>query len=69
VLSRYITIADGADFPQEASGISGVSALLITMVTVMLVFLITFVVPKFADLFNNLGADLPAITVFMLTIA
>jgi type IV pilus assembly protein PilC len=26
------------------------------------------VVPKFADLFNNLGADLPAITVFMLSL-
>jgi len=25
-------------------------------------------VPKFADLFNNLGADLPAITVFMLSL-
>jgi len=25
-------------------------------------------VPKFADLFNNLGAQLPAITVFMLSI-
>jgi len=43
-------------------------ALLISVVTVMLIFLITYVVPKFADLFNNLGADLPAITVFMLTL-
>src|ERR1022692_202254 len=43
-------------------------ALLISVVTVMLVFLITYVVPKFADLFNNLGADLPAITVFMLSL-
>jgi type IV pilus assembly protein PilC len=42
-------------------------ALLVSVVTIMLVFLITFVVPKFADLFNNLGADLPAITVFMLS--
>jgi type IV pilus assembly protein PilC len=43
-------------------------ALLISVVTVMLIFLITFVVPKFADLFNNLGAQLPAITVFMLAV-
>src|SRR5580704_780817 len=43
-------------------------ALLICVVTVMLIFLITFVVPKFADLFNNLGAQLPAITVFMLAV-
>jgi len=37
-------------------------------VTVMLIFLITYVVPKFADLFDNLGAQLPAITVFMLSL-
>jgi type IV pilus assembly protein PilC len=43
-------------------------ALLVSVVTIMLVFLITFVVPKFADLFNNLGADLPAATVFMLSL-
>src|SRR5271165_4830015 len=43
-------------------------ALLVSVVTVMLVFLITYVVPKFADLFNNLGAQLPAITVFMLAV-
>ena len=34
----------------------------------MLIFLITYVVPKFADLFDNLGAQLPAITVIMLAI-
>ncbi len=43
-------------------------ALLVSVVTLMLIFLITYVVPKFADLFNNLGAELPAITVFMLSI-
>ena len=43
-------------------------ALLVSTVTVMLIFLITYVVPKFADLFNNLGAELPAITVFMLAV-
>jgi type IV pilus assembly protein PilC len=43
-------------------------ALLVSVVTVMLIFLITYVVPKFADLFNNLGAQLPAITVFMLAV-
>ena len=43
-------------------------ALLVSVVTVMLIFLITYVVPKFADLFNNLGAELPAITVFMLAV-
>jgi type IV pilus assembly protein PilC len=43
-------------------------ALLVSVVTVMVIFLITYVVPKFADLFNNLGAQLPAITVFMLAV-
>jgi type IV pilus assembly protein PilC len=34
----------------------------------MLIFLITYVVPKFADLFSNMGAQLPTITVFMLAV-
>src|SRR5260370_3005247 len=34
----------------------------------MLIFLITYVVTKCADLFNNLGEQLPAITVFMLSL-
>src|SRR5258708_12805813 len=34
----------------------------------MMIFLVTYVVPKFADLFNNLGGELPAITVFMLAL-
>jgi type IV pilus assembly protein PilC len=38
------------------------------VVTVMLIFLITYVVPRFADLFSNMGAQLPAITVFMLAV-
>jgi type IV pilus assembly protein PilC len=34
----------------------------------MVIFLITFVVPKFADLFHSLDAQLPAITLFMLAV-
>ena len=34
----------------------------------MVVFLVTYVVPQFAKLFENLNADLPAITVFMLAV-
>src|SRR6202161_1063278 len=69
VLSRYITYQRLVQTFRKKLLVSLVyPALLITMLTVMLVFLITFVVPKFADLFNNLGADLPAITVFMLTL-
>jgi len=43
-------------------------ALLVTVVFFMLVFLITYVVPEFAKLFENLNAKLPAITVLMLAV-
>ena len=43
-------------------------ALLVTMVLVMMVFLVTYVVPEFAKLFENLNAQLPAITVLMLAV-
>src|SRR6202140_2540744 len=42
--------------------------LLVTVVLIMVTFLFTFVVPKFADLFNSLDAKLPAITIFMLAV-
>jgi type IV pilus assembly protein PilC len=42
--------------------------LLITVVLIMVTFLFTFVVPKFADLFESLNAQLPAITLFMLAV-
>jgi type IV pilus assembly protein PilC len=43
-------------------------ALLISALVIMLTFLMTYVVPQFADLYNSLGGQLPAITVFMLGI-
>ena len=42
--------------------------LLVSVVLVMVTFLFTYVVPKFAELFNSLDAKLPAITVFMLDV-
>jgi type IV pilus assembly protein PilC len=42
--------------------------LLVSVVTIMVMFLFTYVVPKFADLFNSLDAKLPAITLFMLSV-
>ena len=69
VLSRYIQYQRMVQTFRKKLLVSLVyPALLISVVTVMLVFLITYVVPKFADLFNNLGAQLPAITVFMLAL-
>ncbi|HKM85545.1 MAG TPA: type II secretion system F family protein [Terriglobales bacterium] len=69
VLGRYIAYQRMVQTFRKKLFVSLVyPALLVSVVTVMLIFLITYVVPKFADLFNNLGADLPAITVFMLTL-
>jgi len=34
----------------------------------MVMFSVTYVVPKFAELFNSLDAKLPAITLFMLAV-
>src|SRR6201987_6186208 len=41
-------------------------ALLVVMVIGLFIFLITFVVPRFAQLYDQLGTKLPAVTVFML---
>src|SRR5271165_1289120 len=69
VLSRYIAYQRMVQTFRKKLLVSLVyPALLVSVVTVMLIFLITYVVPKFADLFNNLGAQLPAITVFMLAV-
>jgi type IV pilus assembly protein PilC len=69
VLSRYISYQRLAQTFRKKLAVSLVyPTLLICVVTVMMIFLVTYVVPKFADLFNNLGATLPAITVFMLSI-
>ncbi len=41
-------------------------ALLVLMVTGLFIFLITFVVPRFAQLYDQLGTKLPALTIFLL---
>jgi type IV pilus assembly protein PilC len=41
-------------------------AVLVIMVVALFVFLITFVVPRFAELYEQLGTKLPAITMFLL---
>jgi type IV pilus assembly protein PilC len=69
VLGRYISYQRMVQTFRKKLLVSLVyPALLVSTVTVMLIFLITYVVPKFADLFNSLGAQLPAITVFMLAV-
>jgi type IV pilus assembly protein PilC len=42
--------------------------LLVVMLVVMLTFLITFVVPQFANLYNQLGVELPPMTMAMLAV-
>ena len=41
-------------------------ALLVVMVIALFIFLITFVVPRFAQLYDQLGTKLPALTTFLL---
>jgi type IV pilus assembly protein PilC len=69
VLSRYISFQRLAISFKKKLLVSLVyPALLITMVSCMFVFLMVFVVPKFAELYQNLNAQLPAITLFMLAL-
>ena len=42
--------------------------MLILMVIGLFIFLITFVVPRFAELYDQLGTTLPALTVFLLNV-
>ncbi len=69
VLSRYIAFQRLALTFKKKLAVSLVyPALLITIVLCMLVFLVTYVVPEFAKLFENLNAKLPGITLFMLAV-
>ena len=69
VLGRYIAFQRLALTFKKKLAVSLVyPALLVTMVLVMIVFLVTYVVPEFAKLFENLNAKLPAITVLMLAV-
>ena len=69
VLTRYIAYQRMVQTFRKKLAVSLVyPALLVSVVTVMLTFLITYVVPKFAELFDNLGAQLPVVTVIMLKI-
>jgi type IV pilus assembly protein PilC len=69
VLTRYIGFQRLAMTFRKKLFVSLIyPTLLISVVLIMVTFLFTYVVPKFADLFNSLDAKLPAITVFMLTV-
>jgi type IV pilus assembly protein PilC len=69
VLTRYIGFQRLAMTFRKKLFVSLIyPTLLISVVLIMVTFLFTYVVPKFADLFNSLDAKLPAITVFMLAV-
>jgi len=69
VLTRYINFQRLAMSFRKKLFVSLIyPTLLVTVVIIMVTFLFTYVVPKFADLFNSLDAKLPAITVFMLAV-
>src|SRR5215471_1450867 len=69
VLMRYITYQRVALSARKKLLASLVyPSLLLVAVTVMLVYLVTVVVPKFGELYGQLDAQLPAITVFMLNV-
>src|ERR1041385_1604037 len=69
VLSRYIAFQRMALTFKKKLLVSLVyPTLLVSVVTCMMIFLVTYVVPQFAKLFEELNAQLPAITVMMLAI-
>ena len=69
VLTRYISFQRLAMTLRKKLFVSLIyPTILVSVVMIMVTFLFTYVVPKFAELFNSLDAQLPAITVFMLAV-
>src|SRR5258708_2905884 len=69
VLNRFINLQRLALTFKKKLVVSLVyPALLVTMVTAMFIFLMIYVVPQFAKLYEDLHAQLPAITLFMLDV-
>jgi type IV pilus assembly protein PilC len=69
VLTRYINFQRVAMTFRKKLFVSLIyPTLLVTVVLIMVTFLFTYVVPKFAQLFNSLDAKLPTLTLFMLAV-
>jgi len=69
VLSRYINFQRIAMTFRKKLAVSLVyPTLLITVVIIMVLFLVTYVVPQFAALFENLNAKLPTITLITMAV-
>jgi type IV pilus assembly protein PilC len=69
VLGRYIAFQRMTLTFKKKLAVSLVyPALLVMVVSIMMVFLVTYVVPQFGKLYQDMGADLPSITQVMLVI-
>ena len=69
VLERYLSFQRVAlTFRKKLTASLVYPALLIVMVSLLFVFLISFVVPRFAQLYDQVGTQLPALTVFLLSL-
>ncbi len=67
VLGRYLSFQRiSLTFRKKLTASLVYPVLLITMVFVLFIFLITFVVPRFGQLYDQMGSKLPAITTFLL---
>ncbi len=70
VLDRYITYQKLALSVRKKLITSLIyPALLFTLVLALIIFLITFVVPKFAELYSTLNAELPTATLILVSIS
>jgi type IV pilus assembly protein PilC len=69
VLARYIAFQRvTVTFRKKLLSSLWYPALLVSALTIMLTFLMGYVVPQFADLYSSLNAELPPLTLFMLTV-
>ena len=69
VLGRYLTYQRmSGSFRKKLLASLVYPALLFTVILFMLTFLLTYVVPEFAELFKTFHADLPPLTVFMISV-
>ncbi|HXZ27120.1 MAG TPA: type II secretion system F family protein [Terriglobales bacterium] len=69
VLGRYIAYQRlTTSFRKKLLASLVYPALLLAAILVMLTFLLTYVVPRFAELFATFHADLPPLTVFMISV-
>jgi type IV pilus assembly protein PilC len=69
VLARYLSFQRiSLTFRKKLTASMFYPALLVVMVLSMFIFLITFVVPRFGQLYDQIGGHLPALTMFLLAL-